>query len=163
LTYEPALPFSQKSFAMQNLFGNPTNKWCPRCVFHTPKSATLGQGYFVHRCCCNGLTYEPALPFSQKSFAMQNLFGNPNNIWCPRCVFHTPKSATSGQGYFVHRCYCNGLTYEPALPFSQKSFVSQNIFGNPNNIWCPRCVFHTPKSTKSTQPEAKIRLGYFLS
>ncbi|MBR2321996.1 MAG: hypothetical protein IKA54_00165, partial [Clostridia bacterium] len=53
-------------------------------------------------------------------------------------------STTSGQGYFVHRCYCNGLTYEPALPFSQKSFVSQNIFGSPNNIWCLWCVFHTP-------------------
>jgi len=56
-------------------------------------------------------------------------------------------STTSGQGYFVHRCYCNGLTYEPALPFSQKSFAMQNIFGSPNNIWCPRCVFHTPKPT----------------
>lgn len=57
-------------------------------------------------------------------------------------------STTSGQGYFVHRCYCNGLTYEPSLPFSQKSFAMQNLFGSPNNTRCPRCVFHTPKSTK---------------
>ncbi len=57
-------------------------------------------------------------------------------------------STTSKQGYFVHRCYCNGLTYEPASPFSQKSFDKQNIFGSPSNIWCTRCVLHTPKSTK---------------
>ena len=65
--------------------------------------------------------------FSQKSFAMQNLFGSPDRLWCPRCVFHTPKSTTSGQGYFVHRCYCNGLTYEPALPFP-KNLLLRKIF-----------------------------------
>ncbi len=52
-------------------------------------------------------------------------------------------------------CYCKQHAGQRASPFSQKSFVSQNIFGSPNNIWCPRCVFHTPKSTKK-----RLRIGY---
>ena len=75
--------------------------------------------------------------FFQKSFATQNLFGSPDRLWCPRCVFHTPKSTTSGQGYFVHRCYCNGLTYEPALPFSQKSFAFAKSFREPLRKFTP--------------------------
>ena len=110
-------------------------------------STTSGQGYFVHRCYCNGLTYEPALPFSQKSFALQNIFGSPNNTWCPRWVFHTPKSTTSGQGYVVRRCKSNGLTYQPAPPFSQKSFAMQNLFRSPDRLCSTKKLQHT-KSTR---------------
>ena len=45
-------------------------------------------------------------------------------------------------------CYCKQHDRQRASPFSQKSFAMQNLFGNLNNIWCPRCVFNTSKSTK---------------
>jgi len=39
----------------------------------------------------------------------------------------------------------------------------QNLFGSPNNTWCPRCVFHTPKSTKKEVTFVYQKLLLFLS
>ena len=87
--------------------------------------------------------------FSQKSFAMQNIFGSPNILWCPRCVFHTPKSTTSQHCAVCERLHlCNRYAFNAGCSFSQKSFATQNLFGSPDRLWCPRCVFHTQKSTK---------------
>ena len=114
---------------------------------------------------CNRYALNAGCSFSQKSFAMQNLFGSPGRLWCPRCVFHTPKSTTSQHCAVCERLHlCNRYAFNAGCSFSQKSFATQNIFGSPDRLWCPRCVFHTPKSTIKCGQKRSIHLnpGIFL-
>ncbi len=105
-----------------------------------------------------------ALKVKYKSYRIWRTKMSTGHFAGAACKTPSPRiSTTSGQGYIVHRCYSNGLTYQPALPFSQKSFDKQNIFGSPKNTWCPRCVFYTHKSTKTPIfSEKSLKSGHFL-
>ena len=54
---------------------------------------------------------------------------------------------------------CNRYAFNAGCSFSQKSFATQNIFGSPDRLWCPRCVFHTPKSTIKCGQKRSIHLN----